>query len=167
MALRHTNMRKGTALLATGTAVAAAAGAGSRFGPTPARPRAAVWYASLRKPSYTPPGPVFGVVWTGLEGLLWYAGYRLATRPSTPQRNFALGFWGATLLGVGSFSWVLFGRRQLGEALGVTTGMVASTAGLVATAAVVDRKAARAAAPLALWVSFAFLLQEEVWRRNR
>ena len=160
-------MRKGTAVVLTGSAVAAAAGAGSLFGPTPARPRTALWYARLRKPSFTPPGPVFGVVWTALDTLLWYTGYRLARRPATPARNFALGFWGATLLGVGGFSWVLFGRRQLGEALGVTSGMVASTAGLVAASSVVDRRAAQAAAPLALWVSFAFLLQEEVWRRNR
>jgi tryptophan-rich sensory protein len=160
-------MNKATALLATGTAVAAAAGTGSRFGPTPSRPRTALWYARLEKPPFTPPSPVFGVVWTALDATLWYAGYRLATRPASPQRNFALGFWGATLMGVGGFTWVLFGRRRLGEALGVTAGMVASTAGLVAASAVVDRKAARAAAPLALWVSFAFLLQEEVWRRNR
>ena len=160
-------MRNSTALLLTGSAVAAAAGAGSRFGPTPAQPRTAAWYARLRKPSYTPPGQVFGIVWTALDGLLWYAGYRLVTSRPSPQRSFALGFWGATLLGVGGFSWVLFGRRRLDEALEVTAGMVASSAGLVAAAATVDRRAARAAAPLALWTSFAFLLQEEVWRRNR
>jgi tryptophan-rich sensory protein len=160
-------MHKGAAMLATGSAVATAAGAGARFGPGPNRPGTAFWYARLRKPPFTPPSPVFGVVWTTLDGLLWYAGYRLATRPASPRRNFALGFWGATLIGVGGFTWVLFGRRRLDQALGVTAGMVASTAGLVATAATVDKRAAQAAAPLALWVSFAFLLQEEVWRRNR
>jgi tryptophan-rich sensory protein len=160
-------MRKATAMLATGSAVAAAAASGAQFGPTPSRPRTALWYARLEKPGFTPPGPVFGAAWTTLDALLWYAGYRLATRPSTPLRNYALGFWGATLMGVGGFTWVLFGRRRLGQALGVTAGMVATTSGLVATSAAVDKRAAQAAAPLALWVAFAFLLQEEVWRRNR
>jgi tryptophan-rich sensory protein len=160
-------MHKSDAFLITGSAVAAAAGTGARFAPGPNRPRTALWYTRLRKPPFTPPGPAFGVVWTMLDAALWYSGYRLATRPATPMRNFALGFWGATLMGVGGFTWVLFGRRRLGQALGVTTGMVASTAGLVATASVVDKRAAQAAAPLALWVAFAFLLQEEVWRRNR
>jgi tryptophan-rich sensory protein len=68
---------------------------------------------------------------------------------------------------VGGFSWVLFGRKRLDEALGVTAGMVATTAGLVGTAAAVDRKASLASLPLAAWVTFAFVLQEEVWRRNR
>jgi tryptophan-rich sensory protein len=160
-------MHKAAAALITGSAVAAAAGAGSQFGPTPAHPRTLAWYARLRKPSFTPPGPVFGIAWTVLDGLLWYAGYRLASRPSTARRNFALGVWGATVLGVGGSPYFLFGRKRLDEALGVTAGMVATTAGLVAASATVDRQAARAAAPLALWVSFAFLLQEEVWRRNR
>ena len=160
-------MNRTAALAATGTAVAAAAGVGSNFGPTPARPRTALWYARLRKPSFTPPGPAFGIVWTALDGLLWYAGYRLVTRPASGRRTASLGCWIATLLGVGGFPFVLFGRRRLGEALGVTTGMVAATSGLVATSAFVDRRAARAAAPLELWVAFAFVLQEEVWRRNR
>jgi tryptophan-rich sensory protein len=160
-------MRTGLAAGIAGTAVAAAAVAGSRFGPTPTHPRTAVWYARLRKPSFTPPGPVFGAAWTVLDGLLWYSGARLLSRPSTPSRTVALGMWGLTVAGVGGFSWVLFGRKRLDEALGVTAGMVATTAGLVGTAAAVDRKASLASLPLAAWVTFAFVLQEEVWRRNR
>jgi tryptophan-rich sensory protein len=62
---------------------------------------------------------------------------------------------------------VLFGHKRTDEALGVTAGMVVTSAALVGTAATVDRPAALATAPLALWVAFACLLQEEVWRRNR
>jgi tryptophan-rich sensory protein len=153
------------AAIATG-AVAAAAVAGSRFGPTPTHPRTAAWYARLRKPPFTPPGPVFGAAWAVLDSLLCYGGYRLMTRTPSPARNAAIGAWGVTMLGVGGFSWVLFGRRRLDEALEVTAGMVASSAALVGTAAAVDRKAALACAPLAAWVTFAFVLQEEVWRRN-
>ena len=156
-----------TAALTAAVAVAAAAVAGSRFGPTPNHPRTAAWYGRLRKPSYTPPGPVFGAAWTVLDGLLWYSGFRLLSRPAQPRQRLALGLWGLSVMGVGGFSWVLFGRKRLDEALGVTAGMVASSAGFVAAAAPVDRKAAWAGVPLAAWVIFAFLLQEEVWRRNR
>jgi benzodiazapine receptor len=90
----------------------------------------------------------------------------MAQGPS-PKRNAALGFWGLSILGVGGFSWVLFGRKRLDEALGVTAGMVGASVGLVATAGMVDRKAAIASRPLAGWVVFASFLQEEVWRRNR
>ena len=160
-------MQKGLAALASGLPVAIAAVTGSQSGPTPDHPRTAIWYSRLRKPSFAPPGPVFGAAWTVLDGLLWYSGYRLMQRPPQPARNFALAFWGLTVVGVGGFSWVLFGRRQTGEALGVTTAMVGTSAALLGTAAQVDRKSALAIAPLAAWLLFASVLQEEVWRRNR
>ncbi len=150
-----------------GGAVVAAQVTGGRFGPTPNRPRTAAWYAALRKPGFTPPGPVFGIAWTGLDALLGYAGYRLlAARPGA-ARNAALGFWGANVLGVAGFSWVLFGKKRLGAATGVTAGMLVTAIGAVATARRVDRPAALAFVPLAAWVAFATVLQEEVWRRNR
>jgi tryptophan-rich sensory protein len=98
---------------------------------------------------------------------LGYAGYRLLTRPPAPARNAALGFWGANVLGVAGFSWVLFGRKKLGAATGVTAGMLVSALGTVAAARRVDTRAAAACVPLAAWVMFATVLQEEVWRRNR
>jgi len=158
---------KSLAALTSAALVGAAALAGGRYGPTPAHPKTAAWYATLRKPSFTPPGPVFGAAWTVLDGLLWYSGYRLLSRRSKPGSGAAAAMWGLTVLGVGGFSWVLFGRKRLDAALGVNAGMVATSLGLVGTSARVDPRAALAAAPLALWISFAFLLQEEVWRRNR
>lgn len=160
-------MQKNLAALMAGSAVAAAQLIGSRWNPIPTQhPRAAAWYASLRKPSYTPPGPVFGIAWTGLDILLGYAGTRLLSAPRSPARSAALAAWGTNLLGIAGYSWAMFGRRRLDEGLGVTAGMVATAAATVATAAAVDRKAAAASLPLLAWVLFATLLQEEVWRRN-
>jgi tryptophan-rich sensory protein len=44
--------------------------------------------------------------------------------------------------------------------------MVASSVGVVAASRRVDERAALACVPLAAWVLFATVLQEEVWRRN-
>ena len=140
---------------------------GARNNPSPSHPKTAAWYAALRKPSFTPPGPVFGLAWTGLDALLGYAGYRLLiARPSNPRRA-ALGAWGLNLLGVAGFSWVLFGRKRLDEALEVTAGMVVVATATTVAASAVDRRAAYACLPLVGWVIFAAVLQEEVWRRNR
>ena len=139
---------------------------GAQWNPGPTQPRTAAWYAALRKPSYTPPGPVFGLAWTALDALLAYSGYRLLTAPASPRRTAALAAWSSNLLGIAGFSWVLFGRKRLGEALGVTAGMVVTASATAGTAALVDRKAAYADVPLLAWVAFAPLLQEEVWRRN-
>jgi benzodiazapine receptor len=160
-------MRDTTAALVASSAVTAAALVGARSGPTPSHPTTAAWYARLRKPSFTPPGPVFGAAWGVLDVLLGYAGYRLMRSPTRPARTVALGAWTATVLGVGGFSWVLFGRKRTDEALGVTATMVGTSVALVASAAEADPPAALAALPLAAWVLFACVLQEEVWRRNR
>jgi benzodiazapine receptor len=160
-------MRDGAAALVAISAVGAAAALGSRFGPTPAHPVTAAWYARLSKPSFTPPGPAFGAAWGALDMALAYSGYRLMRGPPRPGRGVALVAWVMTVAGVGGFSWVLFGRRRTGEALGVTAGMVGTSLALVGAAAKVDKPAAIAALPLAAWVLFACLLQEEVWRLNR
>lgn len=159
-------MRNNLAALVAGSAVALAQGVGARANPTPDHPRTAAWYASLRKPSFTPPGPVFGIAWTSLDILLGFTGYRILKAGPSTARTAALSAWGANLLGIAGFSWVLFGRKQLGEALGVSAAMVATSAATVTTAAMVDRKATYASIPLLAWVIFATALQEEVWRRN-
>ena len=159
-------MRNGVAAVLAGSAVAIAQGIGAQANPSPDHPRTASWYASLRKPSVTPPGPVFGIAWTGLDLLLGFAGYRLMKAKPSSTRNAALAAWSSNLLGIAGFSWVFFGRKQLGEALGVSSAMVVTSAATVGTAALVDRKAAYASAPLLAWVLFATVLQEEVWRRN-
>ncbi len=159
-------MRK---LLAASIATVSVVGAqlcGKRYSPTPDHPRTAAWYTALRKPSFTPPGPVFGIAWTGLDALLGYSGYRLLTASPSIRRNLALSAWATNLLGIAGFSWILFGRKRLDEALGVTVGMVATSATAIGTAALVDHRAAWADAPLFGWAVFASILQEEVWRRN-
>ena len=159
-------MRDGVAAALAGSAVAIAQSVGARANPSPDHPRTASWYASLRKPSLTPPGPVFGIAWTGLDLLLGFAGYRLMKAKPSAARNMALTAWSSNLLGIAGFSWVFFGRKRLGEALGVSSAMIVTSAATVGTAALTDRKAAYASGPLLAWVLFATVLQEEVWRRN-
>jgi translocator protein len=151
------------ASLSTGAVVAANL-VGQRFGPQ--HPRTALWYASLRKPSYTPPGPVIGVAWTVLDALLCVAGYRLLTARPGPMRTAAVAAWGLDVLGLAGFPWVFFGRKKLGASTAVSGGMLASAAAAVSTAACVDPIAAAAEVPLVAWLGFATLLSEEIWRRN-
>ena len=89
----------------------------------------------------------------------------MTARPS-PASALALGAWALNLVGIAGFSWVLFGRKWLDGARGVSVGMVASASAAATTAAFVDRRAAYADLPPLGWMLFAGLLQEEVWRRN-
>jgi translocator protein len=159
-------MNRIPAVLIAATTVTAAQLIGSLRGPTPDHPATAKWYARLRKPSFTPPGPVFGVVWTSLDALLAFAGYKLLTAPPSLKRTSALGCLGLNLLGVAGFSWVMFGRKRLDQATEITFAMAATSVATVVTASEVNKSAAWATLPLAAWVIFASVLQEEVWRRN-
>ena len=157
-------MVKTTALASSIGAVLVAGTVGGRFGPQ--RPDRAVWYARLRKPSYTPPGPVIGLAWGVLDSLLCVTGYRLLSRPSGPARNIAVGAWGMTLAGLAGYPALFFGARSLGGSLTASAGMLAAAATASAAASQVDRTAAAANLPLVGWTAFATLLSEEVWRRN-
>ncbi len=159
-------MRRDAAAVLAASGVIAAQLLGRWNSPTNDHPRTKVWYRSLRKPPFMPPAAVFGIVWTGLDAALGYSGYRLLSAPRRGRRTAAIAAWGLNLVGVAGFPLVMFGRKRLGEATGVTAGLVATAFGGVVAASAVDRRASLAGVPLALWVCFAFALQEEMWRRN-
>ena len=154
-------MRKSSAALQSGSAAA-----GRWHRPAPSQPRTAVRKARPVEPANTAQGQVFNLAWNVMDGLLWYSGYRLFNQPPGPRRNLAIGFWGLTMLGVGGFQWILFGRKHEASPATISAGMVASSSALVAASAMVDGQAARAVVPLAAWQAFAFLLQQDIWRRK-
>jgi tryptophan-rich sensory protein len=153
-----------TALIGSAGAVLLAGAIGASFGPQ--SPRAALWYASLDKPKATPPGTAIAAVWFGLESLLTYAGYRLILAPPRPARRHALTCWWLSLAGLAGFPAMFFGRRRLGPATVVSAGMLASSIGLVASAAKADPPAATASIPLVVWLGLATALSGDLWRRN-
>lgn len=158
-------MRKNEAAVLAVGAVLAAAIAGSRY--SPANVRDAVWYARLEKPRYRPSGPVIGMAWTVLDGLLAYAGARLLAAPARPAQQAAVAGWATAVSGLFLYPWLMFGQRRLGAALGGVAWMLGGTLTAVVAAGRVDRAAGRALLPLVGWLGLAGVLQEEIWRRNR
>ncbi len=150
--------------LIAGGAVFTAAVVGSSSGPQ--QPRAGLWYARLRKPSYTPPGSAIGAAWMGLYGLIGLAGTRLIQAEHGPRRTTALTGWASTVAGIALFPRLFFGHRDLVGSGAVTAGMLAASVTTVAAASKLDKQAAVAMSPVIAWVSFALLLNEELWRRN-
>lgn len=98
-------------LIATGS-VFGAQYAGRELSPTDNR-SVRRWYTKLEKPAVTPPAPVFAVVWTVLDGLLAYSGYKLLRAEKSSARTVALCFWALCVAGVAGFPFVLF-RAQAG-----------------------------------------------------
>lgn len=140
---------------------------GRRNAPEPGHPSIDRWYHRLRKPSYTPPDAVFGLVWPVLETGMAVGGYRLLRRPPSPERNAALTLWLGTSAMIGGWTELFFRRHALGPSTAAAAAMSAAGVVYVATAARVDRPAALAGVPLTAWLGFATVLAEGVRRRNR
>ncbi len=135
--------------------------------PSPDHPRIFLWYRTLRQPAIKPPDIAIPIAWVAIESGLAFAGYRLLRRPSGPARNRALAWLAGNILGIGGWSRLFFGRRDLPVATIAAAGLIASSGAFVDEVRKVDREAAVASVPLVAWVCFATLLTAAIWRKNR
>ena len=95
--------------LAAALPVAAAAILGS----VATLPNIPTWYASLAKPSFTPPNSVFSPVWTILYALMAYAAWRILSLPwGAPGRAGALMAFFVQLALNAAWSWAFFWMRS-------------------------------------------------------
>lgn len=124
------------------------------------------WYATLAKPSFNPPNSVFGPVWTLLYALMAIAAWVVWKQPVSPPRSLALRlFWVQLAL---NFAWslIFFGQRRIGWAL---IDILMLWSAIVLTCIVFFRLSKTAGSlflPYIAWVSFASVLNFEIWRLN-
>lgn len=135
--------------------------------PTPDHPRVLLWYKTLRNPSFKPPDVAIPIAWGVIETALAVAGYRLLRQPSTAPRNRALGWLALNLVGIGGWSRLFFGKRNLPLSTVAAAGLVGVAAAYVGEAKNADRVSAAAGVPLVAWLGFATVLTAAIWRRNR
>jgi tryptophan-rich sensory protein len=158
-------MRK--ALVGTGLATAAAAVAGS----VASRDGVAGWYTQIRKPGYVPPNAVFPIAWTALYVDIAATSAAVIDRFRAEGRDAkARGYiaaLGANLALNAGWSWVFFGKRQLGPSVVVAAALAASSADLARRAGDADVKLGAALAPYPLWCTFATVMSADIWRLNR
>ncbi|GAA3406472.1 TspO/MBR family protein [Paenibacillus hodogayensis] len=127
------------------------------------------WYASLNKPSWTPPAKWFGIVWTVLYALIAAAVTIVYDRTDSFQDVSA--HW-LIALAVNyafnqAFNYVEFKAKNLFAGF-VDTLLVAVTAcWLLIETAAYSRLAAWLLVPYLLWASFATLLAWMIFLLNR
>lgn len=125
---------------------------------------AASFYAQLSKPSWAPPGWLFGPVWSVLYALMGVAAWLVWRAPG--PRALALGLFAAQLGANALWSWLFFawhlGARAAVEVL-VLLALIAAT---IATFRRSSRLAALLLVPYLLWVGFASALTWAIWRSN-
>ncbi|HEX5532549.1 MAG TPA: tryptophan-rich sensory protein [Actinomycetales bacterium] len=126
------------------------------------------WYRDLRKPSWQPPGAVFGPVWTTLYALIALGGARaLDAAPDEAERTrIARGLATNLTLNAG-WNWLFFRARRPRLAFIELVLLLVSTFRLTRRAARVDAGAGRMLTPYLVWTSFAAALNADIARRNR
>ena len=121
------------------------------------------WYATLVKPSFNPPGWVFGPVWSTLYVMIGVAGWRIwrAHREST-----AMKLWWTQLLLNWLWSPAFFILHSPPLALAIVLSLLAVIVCFIAASWPRDRVSAAIFLPYALWVSFATVLNTAIVALN-
>ena len=128
--------------------------------------QAGAFYAELVRPDWAPPAAIFGPVWTVLYAMMAVAAWLVWRRREIRLARIALALFLLQLVPNALWSWLFFGWNKgalsffdivLLWALSVTTLVlfwrIRTLAGLLLV-------------PYVAWVTFASVLNYEIWRLN-
>ncbi|HQX52009.1 MAG TPA: DUF2867 domain-containing protein [Planctomycetaceae bacterium] len=124
------------------------------------------WYQTLAKPSWNPPGWLFGPVWSVLYVLMAIAAWLVWRRQGWSAARSALTWFGIQLALNVLWSVVFFGMQQPGLAV---IEILMLWLAIVATIVAFHSKSVTAAilmVPYLAWSTFAAVLNFELWRMN-
>lgn len=116
------------------------------------------WYASLNKPSFSPPNWIFGPVWTILYILLGISLYLIWKQIPSKERNNAILIFSIQLFLNFIWSFVFFYFNQIGLALIVIICLWLSIVLMLIRFFKIKPLAAYLNIPYLLWVTFASVL---------
>lgn len=125
------------------------------------------WYPSLAKPAWTPPGWLFGPVWTCLYVAMAVAAWRVWRKAAPAEARRVLQLYGTQIALNALWSVLFFGLRNPGLALIEIVILWALLAALLVRFWRADRIAGFLWAPYVAWVTFATALNGAIWVLNR
>jgi tryptophan-rich sensory protein len=128
------------------------------------------YYRNLVKPSWQPPPPVYGIVWTPLYAdIAVSAGHAISKlgehRRVRERRNLVVALLANLALNTG-WSWLFFRGHRPWLAAAECAVLTASSADLVRRVGAADRRTGLALAPYPAWCAFATALTVAIARRN-
>lgn len=135
------------------------------------------WYMTLNKPSFNPPGWLFGPVWTVLYILMGISAYLIWVKINTSNnrpfdklrdrksKNALIFFWVQLVLNA-TWSWAFFGAQNPRLAfLNIVILWIFILLTIIKFYRI-DRRASYLLIPYILWVSFASMLNYFIWMLN-
>jgi translocator protein len=125
------------------------------------------WYQSINKPSWNPPGNIFGPVWTILYLMMGYAFYRIwTTKTNIELKNWAIGLFLLQLTLNFFWSFIFFKQHSPGWAFVEIIAMWLTIFCTIVIFSKLDKTAAWLLVPYISWVSFAAILNYTIWKLN-
>ena len=124
------------------------------------------WFAALVKPSFMPPGWVFGVVWPILYALLGIALAMILVEPPSPRRQAALTLFFIQILLNFAWSPVFFAGHDIRLASIMIFAMAATPAGAAGQFYRLRKPAGLLMAPYLAWLVFAATLNAKIDQLN-
>ena len=124
------------------------------------------WYGNLLKPSFTPPGWLFGPVWTLLYIMIGIAGYFVWTVKDHSLQKSAFIIYAIQLFFNGIWSWIFFGLHKIDLALLVILILWIFIIFNIFYFYKIKKLSGYLLIPYLLWVSFASILNASIWSLN-
>jgi benzodiazapine receptor len=124
------------------------------------------WYLNIAKPTWTPPGRLFGPVWSILYLSMGVSAWLVWRKRHKTAVSRPLTFYAAQLAINGMWSWLFFGRQWIGLAFIDLVALVIMVVITVAMFLRVRKTAGLILLPYLLWISFAAALNLQIWRMN-
>lgn len=125
------------------------------------------WYASLRKPTWNPPGWVFGPVWSALYTLMAVSAWMVWKRGGWGQQPRPLMVFLTQWVLNALWSPLFFGWHRPGWAFAEILVLWLAIVWTIREFWRVHRTAAVLLVPYLAWVSFASVLNGTLWLSNR
>lgn len=122
------------------------------------------WYQSLPRPPWTPPNLAFPTVWTLLYAAMGTAAW-LVFRGGVGEHRRALILFIVQLVLNGLWSWIFFGRHQIGWALVNLIALWVAVAVLAVTFWKISPVAGGLMAVYLAWLSIAISLNGYIYAR--
>jgi benzodiazapine receptor len=125
-----------------------------------------IWFDALDQPDITPPGWVFGAVWTSIYVMLGLSLAKILSVRDARGRGFALILFYVQLAANFAWSPVFFGAQQVTLALYLTVFILMVTIATTFAFACISKAAAWLLVPYMVWLSFASILNYQIDQRN-
>jgi len=116
------------------------------------------WYASLNRPSFSPPNWIFGPVWTSLYILLGISFFLIWKEKASKERDLAIKIFSIQMLLNFAWSFLFFYFNLIGVALIEIILLWISIALMIYLFYKIKPVATYLNIPYLLWVSFATIL---------